>query len=216
MHPSSAFAIERSAASNALRADVLGVDRRHANAALGSDEDRHAKGTVLSALSLPENPDQLFDGHARTLDAAYRQVAGRLGPDAKVTVDDERKVHVAALKAIPDPASLVELRGLLEGMVPRVSVPGAILEVMSWHPEFVQAFNSISGGRTRLQNLDGDDHRVPVGARDEHRVRSDRQAGRGADRASRAIGSRSGGRSSGGETFARARRRRLDCSPSSA
>jgi TnpA family transposase len=28
-----------------------------------------------------------------------------------------------------------------------------ILEVMSWHPAFVQAFTSVSGGRTRLQDL---------------------------------------------------------------
>ena len=47
---------------------------------------------MLTVLSLPENPDRLLDEHTRTLDTAYRQVAARLGPDAKVTVDDERKV----------------------------------------------------------------------------------------------------------------------------
>jgi hypothetical protein len=114
----------------------------------------NAKGPVLTALSLPENPDQLLEQHARTLDNAYREVSARLGPDAKVTVDEEGKLHVSALKAIPDPASLVQVRGLLEGMVPRVSVPEVILEVMSWHPEFVQAFTSVSGGRTRLADLE--------------------------------------------------------------
>ena len=113
----------------------------------------NAKGPVLTALSLPENPDQLLDEHARTLDAAYRQVATRLGSDTKVTVDEDGKLHVSALKAIPDPASLVELRGLLEAMVPRVSVPEVILEVMSWHPRFAQAFTSVSGGRARLADL---------------------------------------------------------------
>jgi TnpA family transposase len=112
-----------------------------------------AKGPVLTALSLPENPEQLLDEHARTLDAAYRQVATRLGPDTRVTVDEDGKLHVSALKAIPDPASLVELRGLLEAMVPRVSVPEVILEVMSWHPRFAQAFTSVSGGRARLADL---------------------------------------------------------------
>ena len=80
----------------------------------------NAKGPVLTALSLPENPDRLLDEHARTLDA--RVPAGRRGGSArtpKVTVDDDGKLHVSALKAIPDPASLVELRGLLEGMVPQ-------------------------------------------------------------------------------------------------
>ena len=108
---------------------------------------------MLNALSLPEDPDRLLEQHARTLDAAYRQVAARLGPDTKVTVDDQGKLHVGALKAIPESASLVELRELLEAMVPRVSVPEAILEVISWHPAFVQAFTSVSGGRTRLQDL---------------------------------------------------------------
>ncbi len=110
----------------------------------------NAKGPVLKALSLPENPDRLLDEHAKTLDAAYRQVAARLGPDTKVTVDEHGKLHVGALKAIPDPASLVELRKLLKAMLPRVSVPEVILEVMSWHPEFARALTSVSGGRTRL------------------------------------------------------------------
>ncbi len=35
-------------------------------------------------------------------------------------------------------------------MLPRVSVPEVILEVMSWLPGFVNAFTSVSGGRTRL------------------------------------------------------------------
>jgi len=114
----------------------------------------NAKEPVLTALSLPENPDQLLDQHARELDHAYREVAARLGPEAKVTVDEEGKLHVGALQAIPDPASLVALRRLLAAMVPRVSVPEVILEVMTWHPGFVRAFTSVSGGRTRLADLE--------------------------------------------------------------
>ncbi|MCA1677540.1 MAG: Tn3 family transposase [Actinobacteria bacterium] len=113
----------------------------------------NAKRPVLKALSLPENPDRLLEQHARTLDAAYREVAGRLGPDTKVTVDDHGKLHVSALKAIAEPASLTLLRDLVEAVVPTVSVPEVILEVMSWHPGFVQAFASVSGGRTRLADL---------------------------------------------------------------
>ena len=113
----------------------------------------NAKQPALTALSLLENPDRLLDQHARTLDAAYREVAQRLGPDTEVTVDDQGKLHVSALKAIPEPASLVELHKLLEAMVPRASVPEVILEVMSWHPGFVQAFTSVSGGRSRLRDL---------------------------------------------------------------
>jgi TnpA family transposase len=113
----------------------------------------NAKEPVLTALGLPENPGRLLDEHASSLDAAYRQVAGRLGPDTDVTVDDRGKLHVGALTAVPDPASLTELRRLTGGMLPRVSVPEVILEVMSWQPGFVQAFTSVSGGRTRLADL---------------------------------------------------------------
>jgi TnpA family transposase len=113
----------------------------------------NAKEPVLKTLSLPENPDQLLDQHARALDAAYREVAERLGPDTEVTVDQEGKLHVSALRAIAEPASLVELRKLIEAMLPRVSVPEVILEVMSWHAGFADAFTSVSGGRTRLQDL---------------------------------------------------------------
>ena len=113
----------------------------------------NAKEPVLTALSLPENPDELLDRHARALDSAYRDVAGKLGPETEVTVDRDGRLHVSALRAIEDPTSLIELRKLIDAMLPRVSVPEVILEVMSWLPGFVNAFTSVSGGRTRLADL---------------------------------------------------------------
>jgi hypothetical protein len=38
-------------------------------------------------------------------------------------------------------------------MLPRVGLPEVILEVMSWLPGFVGAFSSVSGGRSRLEDL---------------------------------------------------------------
>jgi TnpA family transposase len=113
----------------------------------------NAKGPVLRALGLPEDPTQLIDSHARSLDAAYRQVASRIDAGTEVTVDDDGRLHLSALEAIPDPPSLTELRKLIGVMLPRIGLPEVIVEVMSWLPGFVGAFTSVSGGRTRLEDL---------------------------------------------------------------
>jgi len=111
----------------------------------------NAKQPVLSALSLPENPDGLLAEHARVLDGAYREVAGRL-QDSSVTVDAQGRLHLGALEAVEEPASLTWLRQLVRAMLPRVSVPEVILEVMAWEPRFVQACTAVSGGRSRLKD----------------------------------------------------------------
>jgi TnpA family transposase len=120
---------------------------------LDGDAWANAKQPVLSALSLPENPDRLLAEHARVLDGAYREVAARL-QDSSVTVDARGRLHLGALEAIEEPASLIELRQLVRAMLPRVSVPEAILEVMAWEPRFVEAFTAVSGGRSRLKDLE--------------------------------------------------------------
>jgi hypothetical protein len=58
---------------------------------------------VLNALQLPEDPECLLEEHARDLDAALRDVAGRLGADVQASVDAEGRLHAPALGAIPDP-----------------------------------------------------------------------------------------------------------------
>jgi len=70
-----------------------------------------------------------------------------------VTVDAEGRLHVKKLDAVPDPPSLVDLRNRVQAMLPRVDLPEVILEVMAWHPDFAQAFTSVSGGQTRLADL---------------------------------------------------------------
>jgi hypothetical protein len=109
---------------------------------------------VLTALSLPEDPDALLAGHARALDEAYREVGGRLAAEeTAVSVDDDGRLYVERLKAIPDPPSLVDLRRRVRAMLPRVDLPEVILEVMAWEPGFVEAFTAASGGQSRLGDL---------------------------------------------------------------
>jgi TnpA family transposase len=108
---------------------------------------------ALTALSLPADPDRLLAEHARTLDAALKEVGGRLiaNPDARV--DGSGKIHLSGVKAIEEPPSLVDLRARTTVMLPRVELPGVILEVMSWVPELAEAFTAASGGRSRLKDL---------------------------------------------------------------
>ena len=65
---------------------------------------------VLTTLGLPESPDALLAEHAATLDAAYREVGGRLAVNTQVSVDDAGKIHLTGVKAVEEPPSLVDLR----------------------------------------------------------------------------------------------------------
>jgi hypothetical protein len=111
------------------------------------------RGDVLTALGLPADPDGLLAGHAQTLDATYREVAGRLVVNTEVRVDDAGKIHLTGVKAVDEPPSLVDLRHRTTAMLPRVDLPEVILEVMAWVPELAEAFTAVSGGRSRLEDL---------------------------------------------------------------
>ncbi len=64
-----------------------------------------------------------------------------------------------ALKAIPEPVSLVELRRRCQAMMPRVDIGELILEVMGWHPQFSAAYTHVSGG-ARIRACDEDAYRI--------------------------------------------------------
>lgn len=68
------------------------------------------RGDVLTSLGLPGNPDGLLAGQAQALDAAYREVAGRLAVNTEVTIDDAGKIHLTGVKAVEEPPSLADLR----------------------------------------------------------------------------------------------------------
>ncbi|GAA3760789.1 Tn3 family transposase [Salinactinospora qingdaonensis] len=113
-----------------------------------------AKPAALAALGLPEDPDAFLAAHAELLDATYREVGGRLIANDAVTVDERGRLHLAQLTAVKDPPSLVDLRTRIGRMLPRVDLPELILEVMSWHPGFMDAFTGVSGSEARLADLD--------------------------------------------------------------
>ncbi|MGH3190136.1 MAG: Tn3 family transposase, partial [Streptosporangiaceae bacterium] len=112
------------------------------------------RGEVLTTLGLPEDPDALLAEHSRTLDEAFRHVGGRLEGNDALRIDDDGKIHLTGVKAIEEPPSLVDLRNRSAAMLPRVDLPEVIMEVMSWEPDIAAAFTAVSGGRTRLEDLD--------------------------------------------------------------
>ena len=69
-------------------------------------------------------------------------------------VDSDWRLHAEKIDAVPDPPSLIDLRRRLEAMLPRVDLPELILEVMCWLPAFAEAFTGVSGGQTRMHDLD--------------------------------------------------------------
>jgi TnpA family transposase len=112
------------------------------------------RDSVLTDLGLPAEPDELLAEHTRRLDRTYRAVADRLAANTAVSIDGGGRVHVAAIKAIEEPASLLELRKRVAAMMPRVDISEAILEVLGWHPPFLRALSSLSGNRAHLADLD--------------------------------------------------------------
>jgi hypothetical protein len=81
------------------------------------------RGDVLTSLGLPGDPDALLAGHAGALDAAYREVAGRLAVNTEVTIGDDGKIHLTGVKAIEEPPSLVDLRKRTAAMLRASTCP---------------------------------------------------------------------------------------------
>jgi hypothetical protein len=92
--------------------------------------------------------------HPETGSDLPRAVGERLAANTAVSIDPEGRVHVASVKAIEVPASLVELRKRVAAMMPRVDISEAILEVLGWCPQFLDSLSSISGNQAHLADLD--------------------------------------------------------------
>ncbi len=112
------------------------------------------KDSVLTDLGLPGNPDRLLAEHVVILNATYRAVAGRLAANTAVSIDGAETIHVASVKAIEEPPSLVDLRERIAAMVPRVDISEAILEVLGWCPQFLTSLTSIAGNEPHLADMD--------------------------------------------------------------
>lgn len=137
------------------RRDVFVIGTRRwgdPRAKLLDDEEWTAeRPTVLAALLLPGEPQQHLAIVARELSDAYRGVAAHLAANDPVTIEGGR-VHVGKLAAQGEPASLVELRGLVDAMMPRVDLPELNLEVHAW-TGCLDAYTHLSHANARMQDL---------------------------------------------------------------
>ncbi|EXU64948.1 transposase [Streptomyces sp. PRh5] len=118
---------------------------------LDGQEWEQAKPAVLASLNLPAEAGEHLAARAALLDGTYREVAGRVPANSQILFDDGR-LHFAALRPEPEPASMRDLREAVEAMLPRVDLPEALLEVFSWTGAD-QAFTSVTGGEARLKDL---------------------------------------------------------------
>jgi TnpA family transposase len=112
------------------------------------------KDSVLTDLGLPHDPGEHLAELEEVLDRSYRVVRAGLAANTSVSIDEAGKIHVASVKAIEEPPSLVGLRNRIQAMMPRVDISEAILEVLPWCPQFLASLTSLSGGSSQLEDLD--------------------------------------------------------------
>jgi len=120
---------------------------------LAGETWRVAKPQLLASLELPEDSAEHLADLSRTLDETYREVVDRLPDQVAVSFGEDGRLHLSSLKAEPDPPSLEELRMVTGRMLPRVDLPEVLLEVADW-TGYMSAFESLSGGGSRLRDLE--------------------------------------------------------------
>ncbi|MEV4899014.1 transposase, partial [Nonomuraea sp. NPDC055795] len=114
---------------------------------------------VLASLSLTDPVEAHLDAKLLALDAAWKQMAGRLeevGDDALVRVvtpaDGHARLSVEKLGALGESASLKWLRAACQAMLPRIDLPELLLEVHSW-TGFLDAYTHLADISTRMHDL---------------------------------------------------------------
>ncbi len=92
-----------------------------------------------------------------------------------LSVDDQGRLHVERLQAVPDPASLVEVRRQVNGMLPRFDLPEVVLEVMAWEPRVRRRVHRGVGGPDPPGRPAREHRRLSHRPRPQHRLWPDRQ-----------------------------------------
>ncbi|MEQ4726272.1 transposase, partial [Nonomuraea sp. B19D2] len=114
---------------------------------------------MLASLSLTDPVQAHLDAKLLALDAAWKQMAGRLeeaGDDALVRVvtpaDGHARLSVEKLGALGESPSLKWLRAACQAMLPRIDLPELLLEVHSW-TSFLDAYVHLADISTRMPDL---------------------------------------------------------------
>jgi len=110
---------------------------------------------ICRTLGLSADPAPTLTALATELDRTYRAVAARLPDNQAVRFDmagDKHELVLSPLDKLDEPASLLELRKKVAGMLPRVDLPELILEIAS-RTGFTDAFTHISERTARATDL---------------------------------------------------------------
>jgi TnpA family transposase len=110
---------------------------------------------VCRTLGRTETATTELQRLADELDAAYQRTATGMSATAAARIehaDGQDRLIVTGLDKVDEPASLVELRGLVDALLPRVDLPELLLEVNAW-TGFASQFTHLSEGTARVENL---------------------------------------------------------------
>jgi hypothetical protein len=89
------------------------------------------------------------------LDSAYQRTTAGLSANAAAWIQGaggQDRLVITRLDKIDEPATLIELRGLVDALLPRVDLPELLLEVNAW-TGFASQFTHLSEGMARVENL---------------------------------------------------------------
>ena len=107
-------------------------------------------------LALDTDPERVVANLETALDSAWRRTAEGMAsnPDLRIEHrDGADRIVVTPLDAIDEPASLVELRGRVEALLPEVEIADVPLEVHAW-TGFLDEYTHISGAPSRTEGLE--------------------------------------------------------------
>ncbi len=110
---------------------------------------------ICRTFGLSAGHEPTLTALATELDRTYRAVAARLPDNPAVRFDmagDKHELVLSPLDKLDEPASLLELRKKVAGMLPRVDLPELILEIAS-RTGFTDAFTHISERTARATDL---------------------------------------------------------------
>jgi TnpA family transposase len=122
---------------------------------LDGSEWEATRPIICRTLGLSAHPEPTLAALAAELDRTYRAVAARLPDNPAVRFEptgDKSELVLSPLDKMEEPESLVALREVVAGMLPRVDLPELILEIAA-RTGFTEAFTHISERTARAADL---------------------------------------------------------------
>lgn len=110
---------------------------------------------VCRTLRLPTQPEPLLETLAKQLDEAYRTVVARLPNNPAVhfkTVNGKEELILSPLDELEEPPSLIQLRKVVAGMMPRVDLSEIVLEIAA-RTGFLAKFTHLTERTARVADL---------------------------------------------------------------